>query len=299
VLVGISRPPTPPYPTPDIDGAVVARYAEQLGFESIFYGEHPIRPVGQRGQGVHADGIPFFQDTLVMLARASALTTKIRLGGGIFLLPEHNPVQFAKELASLDFYGNGRLLVGVGVGWSQIECELLGGHWNRRWAQSIEAIQIMKRLWSEDTVEFEGEFFQVPPVQLYPQPATKPGPPILLAGRGTPLSFERMVAHADGWIPAFASQEGLEQGPAQIEEGRLLLDKLASEAGRDPATLQITAILRGPQVDGDLSAPTVVDRSMVSRYEAVGADRVAISLPTLLSEEDALHALEQIAEGVL
>src|SRR4051812_49736767 len=85
--IGISRPPTPPHPTPDVDGAAVAVVAEELGFESIFYGEHPIRPVDQPGQGVHADGIPFFQDTIVMLSRASAVTTRIKLGGGVFWYP--------------------------------------------------------------------------------------------------------------------------------------------------------------------------------------------------------------------
>jgi probable F420-dependent oxidoreductase len=299
VHVGISRPPTPPHPTADIDGAVVARLAEELGFESIFYGEHPIRPVGQEGQGVHADGVPFFQDTLVMLARASAMTSRIKLGGGVFLVPEHNPVQFAKELASLDFYSGGRLIVGAGVGWSRVECELLGGQWDRRWAQTRESIQIMKRLWSQDTAEYEGEFYSVPPVQLYPQPATRPWPPVLLAARGSARSFRRIVEYGDGWIPAFAGEDAVAQGPAHVEQGRRLLDRLAVEAGRDPASLQITAILRGPQVDGDLSPGQVVDRAVLRRFEAAGVDRAAISLPTLTCERDAREALERIAARAL
>jgi len=298
VQIGISRPPTPPHPTPDIDGAVIARHAEDLGFESIFYGEHPIRPVGQPGQGVHADGIPFFQDTLVMLARASALTSTIRVGGGVFLMPEHNPVQFAKELASLDFYSGGRLLIGVGVGWSQVECALLGGNWDRRWAQSIEAIQIMRRLWTEDTVEFDGEFYHLPPVQLFPKPASKPWPPFLLAGRGSRRSFERIIQHGDGWIPAFASAESLDQGPAHIESGRQLLDKMAADAGRDPASVHITAILRGPQLDGDLTQGNRIDKATLERFASAGVDRAAISLPTLTSEQDGREALERIAEAV-
>ena len=197
---------------------MVARLAEELGFESIFYGEHPIRPVGQEGQGVHQDGVPFFQDTLVMLARASAMTSRIKLGGGVFLVPEHNPVQFAKELASLDFYSGGRLIVGAGVGWSRVECELLGGQWDRRWAQTRESIQIMKRLWSQDTAEYEGEFYSVPAVQLYPQPATRPWPPVLLAARGSARSFRRIVEYGDGWIPAFAGEGAVAEGPAHVEQ---------------------------------------------------------------------------------
>src|SRR4051794_30666456 len=181
--IGISRPPTPPHPIPDVDGAAVAQTAEELGFESIFYGEHPIRPVDQPGQGVHADGIPFFQDTVVMLARASAVTSTIMLGGGVFLIPEHNPILFAKQLATIDHYSGGRVIVGAGVGWSRTECELLGGNFDRRWAQTRESVLLMKRLWTEDTVEFHGEFFDVPPVQLFPQPARNP--PVLVGANAS------------------------------------------------------------------------------------------------------------------
>jgi probable F420-dependent oxidoreductase len=283
---------------PDVDGAVVARHAEELGFESIFYGEHPIRPVDQPGIGVHADGIPFFQDTLVMLARASAVTSRIKLGGAVFLIPQHNPVQFAKELASLDFYSGGRLIVGAGIGWSKVECELLGGHWDRRWTQTRETIQIMKRLWSESTVSYDGELYTVPPVQLFPQPATKPWPPVLLGATGRTATFERIVDYCDGWLPAFASDEQLDSGPRELEAGRAVLDAAAARAGRDPATLQVTAILRGSQVDGDLGARRRVDRAMLRRYESAGADRVLISMPTISSEPDAVRALTDIAESL-
>ena len=297
--IGISRPPTPPHPTPDVDGAVAARCAEDLGFESVFYGEHPIRPVDQAGQGVHAHGIPFFQDTLVMLARASAVTSRIRLGGGVFLIPQHNPVQFAKELASLDFYSGGRLIVGAGVGWSRTECEVLGGHFDRRWAQSVETIRIMKSLWSEETVSFDGEFYKVPPVQLFPQPASKPWPPVLIAGRPSERCLQRVVAAGDGWIPAYTTDEALRDGPAEVEEARRRIDRMCMSAGRDPSEIGITAILRGPQVDGDLGPPTVIGRDAVARFGSAGTDRVAISLPTLTSDKDAADALAQIAERVL
>src|SRR3979411_2465550 len=128
--IGVSRPPTPEYPVPDVDGALVAKHAERIGFESVFYGEPPIRPLNDPGRSVHAAGVPFFQDTLVMLARASAMTTTLKVGAGVFLMPEHNPVLFAKQLASLDHYSGGRLIVGAGVGWSRTECELLGGNFD-------------------------------------------------------------------------------------------------------------------------------------------------------------------------
>jgi len=297
--IGISRPPTPPHPIPDVDAAVVARIAEGLGFESIVYGEHPIRPVDQPGQGVHADGIPFFQDTLIAMARISAVTSTIKFGGGVFLIPQHNPVQFAKELASLDFYSGGRLLVGAGIGWSQVECELLGGHWDRRWKQTRESVQIMKRLWTQDTTTYEGDIYSVPPVQLYPKPANPLGPPVLLGVRPSERGFARIVDYADGWLPALVSPEDLAQGAEIIADGRRQLTELAGQAGRDPAELQISVIVRGPQVDGDLGPARRVTRAMMSELVDAGADRVLISLPTISEEQDADRELHAIAEAVL
>ncbi|SHN40187.1 TIGR03619 family F420-dependent LLM class oxidoreductase [Cryptosporangium aurantiacum] len=290
--IGISRPQSPPHPIPDVDAAVVARHAEQLGFESVFYGEHPIRPVAQAGHAVHRDGVPFFQDTLVALSRISAATTTIRFGGGVFLVPEHNPVQFAKELASLDHYGRGRLLVGCGVGWSRVECELLGGHWDRRWAQTEESIKIMRRLWTQDTVTYDGEFYRVPPVQLFPKPAAVPHPPILIGAGASERTFTRIADYADGWLPAFVTREAAAGAAAVVAAGRRRLDQLAVEAGRDPAALQITAIARGLSRAG---APEL--RARIAGLADAGADRVLISMPTVTSAQEAADALDRLAEA--
>lgn len=296
--VGISRPPTPPYPVPDVDAAVIAVQAERLGFESVFYGEHPIRPVEQAGYSVHRDGVPFFQDTLVALARISAVTTTIRFGGGVFLAPEHNPVQFAKELASLDHYGGGRLLVGCGVGWSQVECELLGGVWERRWAQTRESVRIMKQLWTQDTVTYDGEFYRIPPVQLFPKPASTPHPPVLIGAGASERTFARVVEYADGWLPAFVTRETVAGAPAIVEAARRRLDELAAEAGREPSSLQITAMIRGlPRDDG-----AEVRRELRARLTALGdagADRVLVSMQTVTSEQEAGDAVHRLAEAVL
>jgi probable F420-dependent oxidoreductase len=299
VHIGISRPPTPPHPIPDVDGGIVAQIAERLGFESIFYGEHPIRPVDQAGIGVHASGIPFFQDTMIMLARATAMTSTIKVGAGVFLAPQHNPIRFAKQLASVDHYSNGRVIVGVGIGWSRTECEVLGGDFDRRWAQTREVITLTKRLWTEETVEHHGEFFDIPPVQLYPQPVSKPWPPVLIGALASERAFQRIVDYGDGWLPAFVTREAVAAAPQHIAESRATLDRLANEAGRDPSTISITAILRGPQVDGDLLPAERVDRSLLTRLADVGVQRVAISMPTITSPDDAAVALERIAEHLL
>jgi probable F420-dependent oxidoreductase len=285
--IGISRPPTPEHPLVDVDAMVVAREAERLGFGLLLYGEHPIRPTDQPGTGVHREGVPFFQDTLVALARASAVTSSMRVGSGVFLVPGHNPVRFAKELASLDRYSGGRLLVGAGVGWSRVECELLGGNFDRRWAQTEEAISVMRALWTGEPVTHEGAFYTVPSVQCVPTPFSPLGPPVLLGG-GSDVTLRRVARFADGWMPAFVTRESIESGPAAVAAGRRRLEELADERGRDPDALQIVAIVRGD-----------ADRGLLARYEEASADAVAVSLPRVTTERDVVAALETIAAAAL
>jgi probable F420-dependent oxidoreductase len=307
--IGISRPPTPPAGTPDVDAGFVAQVAESLGFESVFYGEHPVTPVEDKGYSVHSAGVPFFQDTLVALARASAMTSTITIGGGIFIIPLHQPVMFAKQLASLDFYSGGRLIVGAGFGWSRIESDVMGGDFDRRWGRTREAVTLMKRLWSEDVVEFHGTFFDVPPIRLAPKPQTQPWPPVLIAspvGEKDPLdspralrAFERIIEYGDGWFPARVGPEQIRNGAAVMLQGRKILDRLCAENGRQPAEIQITTLLRAEIHDGDLEWPELVTRDELRRYEDVGVDRVAVTIPTVTSEDHAREVLTRVAEAVL
>lgn len=308
--IGLSRPSPPPWPIPDVDGALIARMAEDLGFESIFYGEHPVSPVADSGYATHAEGVPFFQDTLVMLARASAVTSRIRLGSGVFLLPVHHPVLFAKQLASLDFYSGGRLILGAGVGWSRLECEAMGGNFDRRWAQAREAIEVMKRLWTQDVASYEGEFFTVPPVRLFPKPMSQPGPPILLPGpsfdeesdctssRAT-QALRRIAAYADGWLPARVGRDQINSGPETIRHGHERLAELCAELGRDPATLTVTALLRLDVALGDETWPDQIPRDLLARYAQAGADRAIVTIPPFKSAEEAERILRLMAECLL
>jgi probable F420-dependent oxidoreductase len=307
--IGLSRPPTPPHPTPDLDGAFVAQIVERLGFESLFYGEHAVTPVGDPGKLVHSSGVPFFQDPLVMLARASAVTTHLKLGAAVFVMPVHHPVLFAKQLASLDFYSGGRLIVGAGFGWSRVEIEATGGNFDRRWAQTREAIQVMKELWRQDVAEFHGEFFTVPPVRLAPKPAQRPGPPVLLTGPADGgvsvhseqaiISFKRIVTCADGWLPAYIGRERMRAGVGEIEKGRKMLGDLCATAGRDPRELQICALLRTDIHDGSVDWPEVPDREILKMYEEIGVERVIVTIPTLTDEKQAKGVLTRLAEELL
>ncbi len=288
--IGLSRPiASPPYPIPDIDCALLARHAEDAGFESIFYGEHPIRPLEDPGRGVHDHGVPLYQDALVGIARAITMTKKIKVGGGVFLMPEHNPVAFAKQLATLDHYsGGGRLLVGLGIGWSYVEITVLGGRFERRWGQMREAVKIMKMLWTQERAEFDGEFFKVPPVLCYPHPATKPHPPILL-GAIKDENIARIVEYADGWLAAFVTPEDLAKGPETVKTWRGKIDRLAKEKDRDPKSISISAIIDG-----------AITRDVTRRFEDTGVvERLNITLPSLKSLDEGYAAIDRIAKALL
>ncbi len=260
-----------------VDVAVLAKRAEELGYDSFWMGEHPVFPVNSNSWSPYGDIPPFMPhmvDALVSLARASGVTHKLKLGTAIFNLPEHNPLRLAKEVATLDHFSGGRVVFGIGAGWLREETEIMGGDFQHRWAQTREAVLVMKELWTKEEAEFHGRFYDFPLVRSYPKPSQVPHPPILLGGN-TPNVFKRTVALGDGWIPTRVS-------PEQIRVGRATLNELAGAAGRDPHGMDITIF----------GVPGEVD--VISAYEEAGADRVIVRLPTSVGEA-ALEGLESIA----
>ncbi len=262
----------------------LARKAEALGFESLWLPEHPIIPVHTTSRyGGTADGsIPAFMsdmaDPFIGLAQVAAVTTTIKLGTGICLVPERNPLMLAKVIASLDHLSNGRFIFGIGAGWLKEETEIMGGNFEHRWGQTREAILAMKALWTEDEAEYHGTYYDFPPVRSSPKPVQKPHPPVLLGGSARNV-FQRVVAWGDGWMPVRAT-------PDDIEKGRASLDELATAAGRDPKTLDVTVFGEGS------------DREALKRFEGAGADRVIVRLPST-ADESALTELERMAGEVL
>ena len=206
-----------PLPAYTVDAAFIAQKAEGLGFEFIWYHEHPILPV-HSDTGFPATGgdIPetyrHLTDPYIALARASAVTDRIMLATGITLVPERNPLILAKEIAALDYYSGGRFLFGIGAGWNREETTIMGGDFDHRWAQTREAVLAMKELWTKDEAEFHGRYYDFPPVYCYPKPVQKPHPPVLLGGNA-PNVLQRVARWGDGWLPTRVS-------PAQVEEGR-------------------------------------------------------------------------------
>ena len=222
------------------DPAIVAKRAEELGFESYWVGDHTIIPVtssvqypGARG-GVVPDFLWQLPDPLLALARAGATTSRIKLGTGVCLIPERNPILTAKQVATLDDGSGGRVLFGIGGGWNPEESTILGGDFEHRWSQVKDYITAMKVLWKDDISEYHGRYVSFPPVRCYPKPRSKPHPPILIGSVNNPRALRRVAEWADGWIPALLSVTEFAEGVKRIKT-------IAAEIGRDPDSLDFTA----------------------------------------------------------
>lgn len=222
------------------DPAIVAKRAEELGFESYWVGDHTIIPItssvqypGARG-GVVPDFLWQLPDPLLALARAGATTSRIKLGTGVCLIPERNPILTAKQVATLDDGSGGRVLFGIGGGWNPEESTILGGDFEHRWSQVKDYITAMKVLWQDEISEYHGRYVSFPPVRCYPKPRNKPHPPILIGSVNNPRALRRVAEWADGWIPALLSV-------GEFAEGVKRIKAIAAEIGRDPDSLDFTA----------------------------------------------------------
>ena len=266
-----------------MDVAAMAQKAEEVGFHSFWLPEHAIIPVQttSRYGGTPDGSIPAFMndmgDPFIGLARASATTSTIMLGTSVCLVPEHNPLVQAKQIAALDYHSGGRFIFGIGAGWLREETEIMGGDFDHRWSQAREAVEVMKELWTKDEAEYHGRFYDFPAVKVFPKPARKPHPPVLLGGSARNV-FKRVVAYGDGWMPVRASAD-------DIRAGRATLDELAQAAGRDPGSIEI--LLFG-----------AADLDEIKRAEDAGATMATVSIPSSAPGE-ALPALEKMAEELL
>jgi probable F420-dependent oxidoreductase len=279
--VGVSIP----LPAYLVDPAFMARTAEDLGFESFWCAEHPFMPVKTTSRfpaaedGVIPETYAHFVDPFVALARASGMTSRIKLGTGIVLVPERHPLLLAKEVATLDLFSGGRFLFGIGAGWLREETEIMGGDFDHRWTQTRESVLAMKELWTKPEASFDGRYYKFPAVKSNPKPAQKPHPPVLLGGAAKNV-LQRVVAWGDGWLPNRVT-------PEQLRESRATLDRLATEAGRDPATITIS-------VHGQPA-----DRDLIKRLIDAGATRVLVRPATVKTDAEMAAQLTRFAEAVL
>ena len=213
------------------------------------------------------------------LGAAAAVTTKLKLGTGICLIVERDPIITAKEIATLDMISDGRFMFGIGGGWNAEEMENHGTGFRRRFRLLRERILAMKAIWTEEEAEFHGEFVDFDKIWSYPKPVQKPHPPIFMGGDGA-TTFDRVVEFCDGWMP-IARGAGQER---VLAEKIALLRKQAEEAGRDGNSIPVSLCV--------FSRP---DEDLVHRMEAAGVDRLIFNLPS--DERDrTLPILDQFAK---
>ncbi len=236
----------------------VVTTAEQAGFESVWTGEHVVVIDPQVPPSPVSPDATFI-DTIASLAFVAAKTERIKIGSGILLLAQRNPVVVAKELASVDVLSKGRLLVGVGVGYVEGEFDALGIPYAERGARTTEHIDVLRTLWTEEKPSFDGEFTSFSGIQVRPRPVQKPHPPIHVGGMSAP-GLRRAVSKGDGWYGFFLDVEGTAGVLKALEETAKTVPRPDS-LGR----LEISVTPPGP-----------VDADTAKRFEDLGVDRLVV-----------------------
>ncbi|MGH8007404.1 MAG: TIGR03619 family F420-dependent LLM class oxidoreductase [Candidatus Binatia bacterium] len=269
--------------------ALTARTVEQCGFHSLWTGEHVVLvsqyaskyPYAQDGRMPLPNTKIDFLDPFATLNFAAAHSKTVRLGTGICLVPERNPVVLAKEVASLDKLSGGRFDFGVGIGWLEEEFAAVGVPWERRADRTREYLKAMKLLWTEDEPEFTGEFCSFPKVCLYPKPVQKPHPPIVFGGESAP-ALRRVGEVGDGW---FGVNVAVEDAKTKIERMR----QYAQAAGRDPGKLHFS-------VSPGIGASVELDQ--MKRYRDAGVHQVIVgSIPR--DPKTVQGEIERLAEKIV
>jgi probable F420-dependent oxidoreductase len=239
---------------------------EERGFESLWAPEHSHIPLSRRSPWPGGAELPkpYYDcfDPFVVLSVAAAVTRRLKLGTGVCLVIQRDTIQTAKLVASLDQASGGRFLFGIGGGWNAEEMEDHGTVFATRFKKMREQVEAMKAIWTQSKPEYQGEFVSFPPMMAWPKPVQKPHPPVIVGG-AFPHAARRAIRYGDGWIPIVGRGDasGLE---TQVKEFR----RMATEAGRDPASLPITLF----------GAPT--DAGVLKHYRDVGVARVLTTLPS-------------------
>ena len=234
----------------------LGRICEELGYESLLLPEHTHIPTSRRTPFPAGGELPreyrHTHDPFVALGAVAAVTSRIRIGTGVCLLAQRDPIATAKAVATLDHLSGGRALFGIGGGWNEEEMENHGTRPALRWRILRERVMALKAIWTQDEAAFHGRFVDFDPIWQWPKPLQRPHPPIILGGNG-PGTLERVVEYADEWMPI-----PRRDGP-RIEERIPELRRLAAQAGRG----HIPVGVYGARPD-----PTAIER-----YQQAGVER--------------------------
>ncbi len=245
--------------------AKVAVGAEQIGVESLWTAEHVVLPDPREAPSPADPETPFLHPS-TLLAYIANVTEEIKLGTGITLIAQRNPVVLAKEMGSLDVISSGRLLLGIGAGYLHQEFSALGIDFSSRGTKTDESIEVIRTLWNQTNPEYQGKFIQFKNIQAQPRPIQAGGPPIIIGGT-SPAALRRTVTHGNGWY-GFA---------LDVETTKSVLENLEiakSRYERDPNL--------GP-ISISVTPPSRPNKAMMEDYAAIGVDRY---IPILASSDE-------------
>lgn len=261
-------------------GASVAQAAEAAGFESVWTAEHVVLPDPQTPDSPLPAATPLL-DPAVALTYVAARTRTIRLGTGIIILPQRNPVVLAKELASVDVLSGGRLIFGIGAGYLRAEFEAVGASFADRGERTNEFIEAILALWTQEEPGFQGRFAAFSGIDAQPRPIQKPHPPIVVGGMSPP-ALRRAARYGNGWYGFALDLETTKRCVAGLREAQQFVARPA-ELG----PLEISVTPSGPP-----------DRDTASRFEDLGVDRL-VPIALGRSAEDLIAFVEKTANAFL
>ena len=269
------------FPTADaMHPAELGRALEERGFESYWVAEHTHIPASRRSPWPGGADLPqmYYEtmDPFVALTAAATATTSLKVGTGICLVVERDPITTAKEVASIDHISNGRFLFGVGGGWNAEEMENHGTAFDTRWKLMRERIEAMKVIWADDPAEYHGEFVDFDPIWSKPKPTQTPHPPIHVGGNA-PWGPRRAARYGNGWMPINGRGSMLDE-----------LDVLAEECrknDRDVSEIELSLYMAPPNAD------------VAKQHEDAGVSRFIFGLPPAPAEK-LLPMLDQQADVI-
>jgi probable F420-dependent oxidoreductase len=280
----------------------VGRRADELGFDSIWCNDHLAIPGARDGGGAEPAYAAAYgeqrgqhvYEPLIVLAYLAAVTRRVLLGTSVYLLPLRNPLLAAKQAVSLDRLSDGRLVLGVGVGWLESEFAALGVPYRQRGSRTDEAIAMLKALCAQDSAEFHGRHHSLADVEFLPKPVQRPHPPLWIGGRSD-AAMRRAARTGDAWHPSHLTVDELRR---QIP----VLHAECERAGRSAADVTVTTrrkLVRTPTDDervlqGDAGAIAAT----VAELEQVGVSHLVVELPGS-SEGELLENLDWFAREVL
>ena len=256
----------------------IAKEAEARGFQSLFFPEHTHIPTNRNTPFPGGGELPkqywHSHDPFVALGACAAVTSEIRLGTGICLIIERDPITTAKEIATLDMISNGRTIIGIGAGWNREEMENHGADFKNRWAVVKEKVEAMRAIWTNEEPEYHGKYVDFDPIWSYPKPIQNGGPPIWM-GANSKWVFERIADYADGWMPI-----------GGLGSGNMIRLKEALDSKNRKIEDLTLALFGGPK-----------DRAQIVGRIEQGFDEVIFSLPSE-GPDQVLPLLDEYADIV-